>query len=125
VCRYVEAVTPRGCADGDGPAMAEAGLHVVEARATRRGAGGGSGKSSPAAAAAAAAEDGGRDHRDVGEADGHFVGGRWVETHGDGGGVARQQESGGSGGVVVLVAELAMTGRASNAGVGLCTLESS
>jgi hypothetical protein len=114
--------------------MAEAGLHVVEARvvATRRGAGGGSGGSgkftpaaATAAAAAAAAVDGGRDHRDVGEADGHFVGGRWVETHGDGGGVGRQQESGGGGGVVVLVAELAMTGRASNAGVGLCTLESS
>ena len=149
-----EAVTPRGCADGDGPAMAEAGLRVVEARvvAVRRGGvGGGSGggggggggssakstgKSAAAVNSAVGGDRGGggggaggedRDHRDVGEADGHLVGGRWVETqtHGGGGGggsggsqggIDGGGGGGGGGGVVVLAAELAMTGRASNAG---------
>jgi|AntAceMinimDraft_5_1070358.scaffolds.fasta_scaffold09317_4 hypothetical protein len=93
--------------------MADAGLAVVEARvvATRRGGGSGGG------ARSAAVDDGSCDHRNIPEADGHIVGGRWVEAHDGGGGRGGVHQHGShQGGVVVLAGELAMTGRASNAG---------
>jgi len=102
----------RGCADGDGAAMAAAGLAVVEAfvLATRRGTAATKTPSQQATEAAAPAsapadeEDGSRDHRDIEDPDdfgGHVVGGRWVDDGSGPGGVEH--------GVVVLAAEFAMT----------------
>ena len=103
-----EAVTPRGCADGDGPAMVAAGLAVVEARVVDV-----IGRAAPVRAPAPSKTRVAREADGLGLLPGED---RLDASGHPDGDEAASQAAARLDGTVIYGAELALTGRASNAG---------